>query len=155
MAAGSFLVDIRDNDFVPQGKALGTTAQAIPPQTLTSTVTGGVIDCLTADGVINALLTIGAVSGTGGPSNYVTFQESTLTNSAFTAVADTRSTFTTATTSNTRQWTFFVRTKRYLQCVATISGTTSPSFATAVEVVGQSKIVNAAGAGYISVSTAP
>lgn len=115
------------------------------PQALTQTTTSSVVDMSTGAGSSSTtgLMTVGAVSGTGGPGITVKFQECDTTNGTFTDI--TGAAFSQVTTSGVTTgvapllFTVFTRTKRYLQSVATVVGTTSPSLTVSVVVLEQKK----------------
>lgn len=118
------------------------------PQALTQTTTSSVVDMGTAAGVgTTGLMTVGAVSGTGGPGLTVKFQECDTTNGTFadiTGAAFTQVTTSGATTGATtgvapQLFTVFNRTKRYIQAVGTVVGTTSPSITASVVILEQKK----------------
>jgi hypothetical protein len=130
------LIDVGHND------AGGST---LKPQTATSTATGTAVDMQLADGPVNALLTVGTVSGTT-PTCDVKLQESDDGSTNWTDI--TGAAFTQVKASDARQWVQALRSKRYVRALATIAGT-MPSFALAVELVGQAKVVGTGG-GYTS-----
>ena len=100
------------------------------PQALTQTTTSSVVDMGTAAGVgTTGLMTVGAVSGTGGPGLTVKFQECDTTNGTFSDI----------TGAATTLFTVFNRTKRYIQAVGTVVGTTSPSITASVVILEQKK----------------
>ena len=114
------------------------------PQALTQTTTSSVVDMGTAAGVgTTGLMTVGAVSGTGGPGLTVKFQECDTTNGTFadiTGAAFTQVTTSGATTGVAPQlFTVFNRTKRYIQAVGTVVGTTNPSITASVVTLEQKK----------------
>lgn len=114
------------------------------PQALTQTTTSSVVDMITAAGVGTiGLQTVGAVSGTGGPGCTVKFQECDTTNGTFadiTGAAFSQITTSGATTGVAPQmFTVFNRSKRYIQAVATVVGTTNPSITTSVVIMAQKK----------------
>ncbi len=94
-------------------------AQALAPISLTQTATQTYVDMITGDGNVNGIVDCGALSGT---SLSVQVEESTLTNSAFTAVSGAVVTVTAG--GQIALIGPFQRSKRYLRTVCTFSGTT-------------------------------
>ena len=125
-----------------KNQALGYTL--FTPQALTQTTTSSVVDMLTAAGTgTTGLMTVGAVSGTGGPGLPVKFQECDTTNGTFSDI--TGAAFSQITTSGATTgvaptlFTVFNRSKRYIQAVGTVVGTTSPSLTVSVVILEQKK----------------
>ncbi len=118
---------------IPNNAILGVGAT---PRTLTSTLTGTGGDFINGEGRFAALQLIGTVAGTS-PSLTGKIQESS-DNSSFTDV--TGATFTAVTASENVKAISFVRTKRYLRYVGTVTGT-NPSFPIAVIITEQKKQV--------------
>ena len=117
--------------------------QLFPPKAQTSTVTSTYVDLSQALGYgCTGILSLGAVSGTGGPTLDVKFVECDTTNGTYTDI--TGATFAQQTTTSTDtqaplMTTFFNRSKRYVKCVATIGGSTSPSFTMGVTLLAQKR----------------
>jgi hypothetical protein len=123
-------------------QALGYTL--FTPQALTQTTTSSVVDMITAGGFgTTGLMTVGAVSGTGGPGLTVKFQECDTTNGTFSDI--TGAAFSQITTSGATTgvaptlFTVFNRSKRYIQAVGTVVGTTNPSLTVSVVILTQKK----------------
>ena len=87
-------------------------------------------------GPITAVVNIGAVAGTN-PTLDVKLQESA-DNSSFSDI--TGATMTQATATGTGTILSFVHTKQYVRAVATVGGTSTPTFLTSVVLFGQPKI---------------
>lgn len=104
----------------------GLFASGIAPQSISTTTTGSAQDFLHGDGRCHLLLHVGANNLT---SLTVRVQESTLTNSGFADISG--ASVSAATTGSTA--VAFDRTKRYLQAVAVISGTTGLASAQLLE----------------------
>lgn len=117
--------------------------QIFKPQALTTTTTSTYVDMGTAGGFGTTLaLNLGAVSGTGGPTLDVKLQECATTNGTYTDI--TGATIAQQTTSKADgdallMSTVFVRQYRYVKAVATVGGTTSPSFTAGVTVIEQKR----------------
>lgn len=114
------------------------------PQALTTTTTSSVVDMITAGGFgTTGLMAVGAVSGTGGPGLTVKFQECDTTNGTFadiTGAAFSQITTSGATTgAASTLFTVFNRSKRYIQAVGTVVGTTNPSLTVSVVILEQKK----------------
>lgn len=125
-----------------KNQALGYTL--FTPQALTQTTTSSVVDMITAGGFgTTGLMTVGAVSGTGGPGLTVKFQECDTTNGTFADI--TGAAFSQITTSGATTgaapalFTVFNRSKRYIQAVGTVVGTTNPSLTVSVVILEQKK----------------
>lgn len=108
-----------------------------PGLALTQSVTSVTKDMLQRDGICNAFLFVGLVSGTGGPTLDVKIQEST-DGTTWTEVigpnGTTAGTFPQQTTSNTSAGLLFQRQARYLRATQVVGGTTSPNFLTTISV---------------------
>lgn len=108
----------------------------LAPQTITTTTNGPSADLIAGDGPCFAVQQVGNVSGTS-PSLSGKIQESDNA-SSWSDIPG--ATFTSVTASGNYQAITFQRTKRYVRYVGTVSGT-SPSFAVAVVVSQQKKVV--------------
>lgn len=114
---------------------------ALTPQAITGTTQGSALDYSNAELSTNALLTGGAVSGSGASLN-IQIEESAdqttwalIPGMAFTAV----------TTSTNHQVVRGLRTHRYVRANAiTVAGTT-PSLTVAVEIIAQKKYTGTGG----------
>lgn len=93
------------------------------PAARTATLTGTGVDCLTGDGIINAVQSVGVVSGTN-PTWDGVIQESADNSTGWTTIG----TFTQVTASTNLQTIQCQRTKRYIRYVGTIGGTSTPTF---------------------------
>lgn len=92
--------------------------QSFTPASRSATANGTGIDMSSGDGLVNALVNVGAFSGGSSPTLIVTIEEST-DNSTFTSISGA----TSATYSSAGiEWLSFNRTKRYVRAVATIAG---------------------------------
>lgn len=107
---------------------------SIRPSAVTSDTNGSGLDFANGEISTNAILEVGAVSGTT-PTLDVKLQEST-DNSSWSDISG--ATFTQVTAANQRQAIRCLRSKRYVRAVADVGGTT-PSFTMCVEIVAQKK----------------
>jgi hypothetical protein len=111
---------MRQND-IPNNMVVGN---GFGSQALTSTGTGSAIDFQGCDPEVTAIINVGTATGTT-PTLTLTLTECDTSNGTFTAIGDfAPAAVTAAGVQVTRS---LRRTKRYVQPVATIAGT-SPSF---------------------------
>lgn len=126
----TFIADLKNQAF------LGAT---IKPQAVSTSATGTGIDLQTTDGPVNILLTTGAATNPTGATLSVKIEESD-DNTTFTETAS----FTALTGSSIANVASFygkyLRNKRYLRAVATVSGGSSPSVLVSVTVIASLKI---------------
>jgi len=134
----TFIADLKNQAFL---------GAAIKPQAATATVTGSGIDCQTTDGPVNILLQTGTTSGTTGATLDVKIQESD-DNSTFTdAIAFSQLSGSAIANVNTF-YGKYLRSKRYIRAVATITGT--PSIPLAVTVIASLKIAGSGNGALVS-----
>lgn len=110
------------------------------PQAVTATGAGSAVDLANGVNSTNAILEVGAVSGTT-PTLDVKLQESD-DNSTWSDIAG--GAFTQVTAATQRQVIRVLRSKRYCRGYATVGGTT-PSFTLSLEILAQKKYTGAGG----------
>lgn len=120
----------------------GGVQQLQAPRALTQSLTSATLDMQNYDGNCVAVLNVGDVSGTGGPTLNVTIQEGDGT--TWTEVRGPDGTaagaFPQATTNTYGQRAIlFQRSQRYLRAVQVVGGTTSPNFVASVSVIEELK----------------
>ncbi len=134
----TFIADLKNQAFL---------GAAIKPQTATATLTGSGIDCQTTDGPVNILLQTGAATSTTGATLDVKIQESD-DNTTFTdAIAFSQLSGSAIANVNTF-YGKYLRSKRYIRAVATITGT--PSIPLAVTVIASLKIAGSGNGALVS-----
>lgn len=106
----------------------------LPPQSLTSTVSGTGCDLIVSDGPCFAVQIVGDISGTG--ATLAGKVQESADNSTWADIVG--ASFANVTASNNVQTISFRRSKRYLRYVGTLSGTT-PEVDAAVLIGGQRK----------------
>lgn len=118
------------------------SAASLRPQAITTETTGVAIDFGNGTGATNAILDVGAVSGTT-PSMTVQIEESDDGSTNWTAIDG--MVFTAVTTANQHQVVRGLRSKQFVRANASdVSGTT-PSFQTCVQIIAQKHQVQGAG----------
>lgn len=113
---------------------------SFPPQAVTATGTGSAVDLGNGVNSTNAILEVGAVTGTT-PTLDVKLQESD-DNATWTDISG--GAFTQITAATQRQAIRVQRSKRYCRGQATVGGTT-PSFTLCLEILAQKKYTGAGG----------
>lgn len=124
-------LDLKNNLVLANG------ANSLVPAVRTTNGNGTGVDLQDADGTCFGLLYVGTVSGTT-PTLDVTFEESDTSGGTYAAI--TGAAIAQVTASNKLLGINFKRSKRFVRAVATFGGT-SPSFASAVLVLGVKKQV--------------
>lgn len=106
-----------------------TSPLSIPPQEISTTTTGATVDCLGGDGEMNFLTEVGAFNGGTVPTVTFSFNESPTGTGSWTAmlINQTPTTFS----AGGFQWINAQRQFRYVQIIATVTGSPSGIFVAA------------------------
>lgn len=127
----TYLHDLENNTVSGTSLAVGAAK--------TTTTNGSVIDMLQADSLVNVQVVNGVI--TDG-THTITVEESTVTNTGFTAVTLNQDldALTSSSTAGTVQFANFQRSKRYVRAVTTVQTATSGGYYS-VFFLGQKKFV--------------
>jgi hypothetical protein len=115
--------------------ASALVASGLAPVTRTTSVTGGTVDLISADGPCFAILHTGAASGEVHLASVI---EQSADNATWSAIPG--ASFATVTGENDLQTIRFTRTARFVRWVGTLTGDT-PSVAVSVLIGSQKKSV--------------
>lgn len=115
------------------------------PAGITASVTGPTVDMVSGDGNCHLFSSVAYVSGSGGPTLDAKLQESADGSTAWTDItgaAITQITTNATTTPAAGEMVGpFQRSKRYVRCVMTVAGTTSPLYTGSLTIFEQKKYI--------------